>query len=276
MQDRGCLRGEQALANRSHGQGMSQLFSLVEMLDVVFQSLRVATPIEKTRLARVITRHHVEMNAAYPARRPMPTDHWLHHLPEQAERDGGILENVLKLERKHKDAKHVANMTPCNETFDRTVMVRMISLQLAALEEADACSGSEIALRGQQVSLLPGHGILQQLRDFMVADRCRTAQRAVVHGLPVNVSDVLIVRAGAGEQAVRAHLFLWVEAAGSCKCYVLGQRFRAREYQRYGRTSTVCREEATLQLNPLGDVVASAIFAQLGDDTVVLWHGLAQ
>ena len=109
----------------------------------------------------------------------------------------------------------------------------------------------------------------------MVADRAVMAKIAVVHGLQVDMTDVLVLASGRQHKAVRARGFLHIMAHGASTCYVLGQACTPQPQQRFPRTSTVCREEAALELYRLDAVVENVMYATVGGDLVVVRPGLA-
>jgi hypothetical protein len=87
-----------------------------------------------TDLQLAIQAHGEAFGTAYPDFAWKPKNHFTHHVPRQIDRDGLILDAFVG-ERKHQLIKAEASVIKNTLNFEKSVLVRIIAIQMAELSD---------------------------------------------------------------------------------------------------------------------------------------------
>ena len=120
------------------GLGVGKQVESYEKLGRVLAIVRLGKEGDVTgaELRLALREHGDAFEKAYPEYTAKPKDHWVHHIPSHVERDGLILDAFVG-ERKHQRIKAAALAVKNTESFEESVLLRVVAQQLQTLCEAD-------------------------------------------------------------------------------------------------------------------------------------------
>jgi hypothetical protein len=120
------------------GQGIDDQISSYEKLGRVMYHIRVGkeSGMHGQQLRAAIQEHGDAFDKAYPDAKWKPKNHFVQHVPDHLDRDGIILDAFVG-ERKHQLVKMCAQNIRNTSSFEKSVLLRVLSHQLAVLTDAE-------------------------------------------------------------------------------------------------------------------------------------------